>query len=292
MGGLESRPASQINTNASEYRKNFGTALTTLIEKRGYRSVHRFKTAIEQETNRHYQQVHTWVRGEKIPIAESMSIILRTLKPEGEELDQLINPWGRLLETELTGTGGPKSGSESRLRSAKAIRKESKNPFGKWLDTTADDLKITISELSARLGISHDTLLEWRRRGIPTLEHISFLLEIVQERLDLSEEKAENLRDAIAKTIEEAHRRGEEIGPAAPHNLVKIVQRQTTQCVTYTGLQAGRKLGITREAIRLLRRETGISNTLLTKADIKTMKKYRRLSSSGKRAFREQVRSS
>src|SRR3989338_9018161 len=204
MGGLESRPTSPANTNASEYRRNFGTALTMLIEKRGYISIFRFKTAIEQETNRSCGHSYGWARGEEIPTAESMSIILRILKPEGEELDQLINPWGRLLETELTGTGRPQSGSEGRLRSAKAIRKESKNPFGKWLDTTADDLKITFTELSKRLGISNASFLKWRTNGIPVLEDISFLLERAQERLALSKEQEESLRNAIAKIIEEA----------------------------------------------------------------------------------------
>ena len=208
MTGLESRPTSPIITNASEHRKNFGTALTTLIEKRGYKNINHFKTSIEQQTNRPYTPPYRWTRGEGTPTVESMSIILRILKPEGEELDQLINPWGRLLETELTGTGRPQSGSEGRLRSAKAIRKESKNPFGKWLDTTADDLKITFTELSKRLGISNASFLKWRTNGIPVLEDISFLLERAQERLALSKEQEESLRNAIAKIIEEAYEKG------------------------------------------------------------------------------------
>ncbi|OGH14043.1 MAG: hypothetical protein A3H50_03295 [Candidatus Levybacteria bacterium RIFCSPLOWO2_02_FULL_37_10] len=293
MGGLESRPTSPANTNASEYRRNFGTALTMLIEKRGYISIFRFKTAIEQETNRSCGHSYGWARGEEIPTAESMSIILRILKPEGEDLDQLINPWGRLLETELTGTGHLKSGSESALKTSKAIRKESNNPLGRWVETAADDLKITMRELSARLGFSYVPFLEWRRKGIPTLDHISFLLEKVDERLSLSEEQEESLRDAIAKTIEEAYKKGQEICPAAPHELVKIAQRQTIQCVTYTGGQAGKELGnITRERIRQIRRELGISNTLLIETDMEKIKKYMRMSPGEKREFRKHVRGS
>lgn len=251
------KPRDLSSVDTATLRKEFGVALKRNVLKR-YPSVSAYSPCIGV----HPQNFAKWLFGENSPTPSYMAVFLETLKPEGEDLESLVEPWREIHKRNIL----IYRENASKMRGIPTLgrpRKEPGNSLGIWVDKVTELHGISIAELGRRINYSN---LRAIRLGTssPDLQTISNFL-IYAESSELPAELKEELRNIISDDLERRLSKGMVLrdGPNRNRSAQKSVP-----CVTYTGGQSGKKLGITRERIRQYREELGIENLLLTETDL------------------------
>lgn len=259
---VEARPGRDYSQKDSQtLKEEVGSTLRKLI-KNNFPSYASYARCIGKPP----QQLNSWQSGLGTLNPENMGLILSTLKPEGEELDQLIEPWRELVVRKDL------KKAETAYERGRKLEKKSTTPIGRWIDKIIESQRVTLSELADRIGAYLPSLSAWRLgRASPDPESISSLLEYA-EKSELPEELKEELRRAIVESIEERARKRIVIRTAG---IRARTAKKSAPCRTYTGTEAGYELeNITRERVRQIRGTLGITNLLITEVDLKRIREY------------------
>lgn len=244
----------------------FPQALYNLARSRGYESQLSLAQALCKRAN---VAVGLWYGGKRVPLPDEFGKILRLLKPNNEELDALLEPYGKLLQEGKGRKGGNLADSESTRRQGFKQMLPAKTPFEAWVKRFCQEKKLTLTNMATLLGFNTGGLRE-RGFGIQTYSEI---LQNAQQALGLSEEEVTLLGDTVAQTIEQRIAEGHKFTDSLHGTSLKKIQRELA-CVTYTGHEAAEKLGITRERVRQLRQKLGLP-LLLTEGHIEILRERR-----------------
>lgn len=147
------------------------------------------------------------------------------------------------------------------------------NTFGNLLILLEpDDHQLeTLAEAYGCLLRKHKRLSQANRTELNTLslESLINLLQNAQEGLHLSEEETKSLQESIAQEIQKRSKEGRRIYLESP----KTVFIDGENITIFSGPQAARTLGISREWIRKLRKKFNLG-TILTDSDIEMLKNH------------------
>lgn len=241
----------------------FPLALYRLAVSRGFASQISLGKAFGKKNN---GAVGHWYRGKHLPMPEELGAVLILLKPDDQELQALIEPYSELL-VKGRGSNGFLAGSESALKVSREHMQPAKTLIGSWLEKYCQGKRITLKHLSKLLGLS---TLRSRTRDNLGLDTLSNILQSAPEALNLSFEEIDSLSEAVAQTIMQKLAAGHQFQRWAISSKLKV-ERANSTCRTYTGGEAAQELGVTREEVRLLRREFGLS-MLLLEEDLERLK--------------------
>lgn len=254
-------PGKPIGGNIS--KEPFPQALYNLAVSRGYESQSSLAKVFGHKGN---DGTGFWYQGKRVPTPDYFGALLMLFKPKDEELDALVEPYRRLL-AEGKGSQGNVSGTRRAVETGRKCIKPSDTPLGSWIENYAQKEGISLQTLAKRLQYSSMT----GRDGFG-LESMSYILQKAPEALGLSKQQTKILAEAVAKTIVEKISQGYEFRNSIDVMRLKQIQ-QELQCTTFTGPQAARKLGTSRQNISLLRQRMDLP-MLLTENDIARMAKW------------------
>lgn len=194
-----------------------------------------------------------------MPSPETFGIILATLKPNEEELENLVIPF---IEDLI----------DKRVKGGQRSRRSSNLLIGQLIEKISDSRRITLEEFSQEMDISSSRIRDLRGGRKWTLELLSGLLDRAPEAFDLTQGETEKLSSAVVLLIEDAVGIGRDIKSISPNIAHKVFH--DLPCQTYTGGDLARELNISREAVRKRREKLRIENVILTEADRRRIVKY------------------
>ena len=138
-----------------------------------------------------------------------------------------------------------------------------------WVDQVCTYQAISRLEFGKQIGHTNPSM--WAYKGnFPDFISISSIL-VYSEANNIPEDLKEGFREIISDEISKRAERGKTLTEASPRR--EITYQKSAECVLYTGVQAGKELGVSRERVRQLRHELGIEHTLFTERDLKRLKK-------------------
>ena len=138
----------------------FPQALDLLRRNRGYETQTSLAEAMGKTS---VNPVSLWLRGLKTPSPVEMGCLLVLFKPNDQELEMLMTPYGKLISEGKGYPGGVKGSEISRKLGAKSIKK-SNNALGNWMEEFAEEKKVTLEEIYERIGFAYGS----RRRARPS----------------------------------------------------------------------------------------------------------------------------
>lgn len=248
----------------------FPRALYELSRSRGYVS----QMSLARELGcQHSIIVSKWYRGESAPTLEYFSALLRLLKPNDKELEDLVNPYCELF-TKGFGSQGRVSGTERSFKVAKKERKPASNLFGRTIDKICDRERITFRKFAQKIGILPASLQTLRRKRAGSLELLAEILEKVSQSFELKEDEIIGLSEGVAQMIEEKVRKGERL-MLVTSTRYRSLQKEIP-CQTYRPVNIANELGLSRERVRQIRQKLGIENVIMTEEDRQQILDYRK----------------
>jgi hypothetical protein len=244
-------------------QQTFSSALRAIVSKRGYRTIRAFRHALGLRQAR----ITSWFIDGKLPAPAELGCILALLRPNESELDELLAPWAAALIA---------------TRRPSAPRKPQTSPLGQCMEAIAFRRGLTLRRAMRVLGFGRPSYSIWFNDGPISLEALAAILERADAVLDLSETEVDALGSAVAETITQAAQRGRPIVAAGGRTLVRIYRKDASGA-TYTGGEAARELGISRQRVTQLRRILEIDHFLITPGDLQRMREYRAQGRHGRR---------
>lgn len=234
----------------------FSQALYELARSRGYKSQLALGRALGYRSN---SLVRTWYTGMNTPGPEYFGQILVLLKPNDDELDSIVDPYGKLLQ----------KGAERAIRRDQKKIKPGATPFDEWMESFCRKNTMSLTSLVVTMGFKNiSTIRRWNRPV--SLDIFSDILQTAPQALNLSSRETDCLSEAVASTIEEQIAAGHNYLTNISSRRIRMWQAQIP-CKTYNRGQAARELGITRERVRQLSNKFGLSY-LLTEEDLNVLK--------------------
>lgn len=244
----------------------FPQALYSLALARGYESQLSLARALGKKRN---NIVSIWYRGNGVPSPEEFGRLLILFQPNDEELDRIVEPYGRLLE-EGKGNRGPIKASEMATKLGQIHIKEKLTPFDSWLEQFCKKRVTPMITLAEYLGCSLNGIRTTPSQPYLGLVAYSEILQKIPQALNLDEDETGLLAESVAQTIERAFEEGHSFQPGLCGASVKKLQREVV-CRTYTGVQAAGELGISRQRVGQLRGKFNLPY-LLTEDDINLLR--------------------
>lgn len=194
--------------------------------------------------------VYHWYNGRSVPLPDTFGELLILLKPDDSELETLAEAYGCLLR--------------KNKRLSRAIHPSSK-PVGKWIEDICKERNVSIKQCMKSLGFS-STL----QRNTLSLESLISLVQNAKEALHLSEEETKSLQEAIVQEIQKRSEEGRKTYLESPKTMSTDKNESTT---IYSGPLAARRLGISREWLRKLRKKFNLG-AILTDSDIEKLENH------------------
>lgn len=155
---------------------------------------------------------------------------------------------------------------ETRFNLSRARRKlELQQPLSKWIDDFLVSRRISRKRFGLLLGL-HVKRIDVNIYHGYSLSTMALVLEKAPTVFSLTEQETERLSDAVCETFNQQFSEGKKMLDYNPR--ANLDAQGYLPCMTYTGGQAARFLGISRETVRLQRAKLGIEHTLLTEADL------------------------
>lgn len=248
---MEREAKRKLHGWGKEPKHPFGKALRQIAESRGYISQTDLARALESNGN---QMVNKWINGNNRPDAEHFSALIRLLKPQGDEMEELVVPYVSHLRD--------KSFKLSRSHISKPGQK---GPVFDFLANYALVNKRTLGE------VYRDIKTIWSDLGSAGQERVCEILQNAPLGLNLTEEETTTLGLAVARQIIDSGRAGKKSSVNARGARLLKIQAQL-KCKTYNGNEAGQFLGLTRERVRQLRSKYNMP-ILMTDEHIEILKK-------------------
>ncbi len=211
----------------------FPQALYSLARSRGYESQLALANGLCKKES---SMVRAWYIGEHAPSPDELGSLLRLLKPNEQELDSLIAPYGQLLQ-------------DSELRIRLKNMKPAKTPFEAWIKGFCQERQVTMGAVATLVGAT--SIKEIANHDI-SLQTYSEILQNAPTALDLSEQEVISLGDVVAQTIQQRIETGRNFHDYLGGAAVTRAQSGFA-CITYNGAQAAEILDLSRERIRQLR---------------------------------------
>ncbi|MBI2327960.1 hypothetical protein HYU92_06610 [Candidatus Curtissbacteria bacterium] len=221
-------------------------ALRALMVSRGFETQISLGKALGGKSN---STVRPWLIGRRVPSPEEFGRLLILLKPNGQELDRLVEPWRNLLQAGRGRIGGVAADSEVAIKRGKSLIKPAETPIGRWLEDYCRQKQISLAILLRILGLNINPY--GQNRDNLSIDSLATLLE-KSERLDLTDEEKEQLADAIAATIEIKSSSGHRFQGGPKGGKIRSMQK-TLPYVTYNGVEAAGHLGVSRAAVSVVR---------------------------------------
>lgn len=215
--------------------------------------------------NKNHGVVSRWYKGERVPSPESFGellILLESNDDESEKMtERLVDSWAKLF-TEGKGLHGSRPGSYRHLR------KTSETPLGQWIEGFCKDEKITIGEFlkNSKVGVNPADRDEFGDRNF------SLILKNAPVAYGLSEEKKEGLSEAIVQTIKQKKESGHRFNNYENGKEVRTTQERLGY-IAYNCKQAGEKLGVSRETVRLKLKKFNLSSLLITEENLEFLRR-------------------
>lgn len=173
---------------------DFAGALRNIAASRGFES----QVALARELGYvNGSSVNGWYRGINTPNAENFGKLLRYLKPSGEELESLVEPWRKLLE-EGKAVSGNVPDTAITLRAGQKRMKKATTPFGMWIEGYCKSHQTTLVNLAHSVQYSN---LRGQIRDRISVDRMLSILRKMPEIDVLTDEEEEVLKKVIAQEI-------------------------------------------------------------------------------------------
>lgn len=219
----------------------FPQALHSLALSRGYESQLSLARALGYKSN---GIVRAWYSGRSAPSPELFGRILVLLRPDDHELDMIAEPYGELLQK---GKGNISAGTEISVRIGLSFIKPGLTPFDAWMEGFCKERRMSLKAIIKGMGLVSRSI----RQTSASLETFSIILQNAPKNLNLTPAETDQLSEAVAQTIEQRLASGY-VYSDNPTSKVLTWQSEIP-CRTYTGVQAAKELGLSRERVRQLR---------------------------------------
>jgi len=250
----------------------FARALYELSVSRGYETQSALSRALNLRTR---YAVGGWYVARRMPNPESFSVLLRVLKPEGDELEKLVVPWAEHV------SGRGVRGTETRLRSSIRHRKQPETKVGEILDHFSRKSGLFMRECFKLLDINYKSIAVFERDA--SLDSLAALLERAPIRMEMSADETEELAQAVAEIISNKIEGGHKFQNSMRGKQLKNFQA-SLDCKTYNGEEAARKIRVSREVVRLHRKKLGLP-LLMTDEQVRILRRSIRKSKTRTIAF-------
>ena len=230
----------------------FAEALHELAVSRGYETQTSLSRALGKKNN---TPIRNWYVAKQFPDPEQFGALLGLLKPNDQELEKLVVPWAEHLSRT-----GPRGG-ETRFKISVGNRKPN-GELEKIIDRITKKRGLTLKEFCGLLDLPTYSMANLRSAGINMMSEI---LARAPTIIGMTREETEELSEEIAKVITNRIANGHRFQNNSGRGLKKI--QALLNCKTYNGAEAAEQLKVTRETIRLKRKELGFP-ILLTREQL------------------------
>ncbi len=174
----------------------FAQTLNTLVQESCFNSQTALAKAIGLNSGR---SVSNWCQGVNVPAAEHMSRLLRTLRLDQSQIDDLVDKWGVHLQ-EGKGYRGRQAGTQRDLRRSQSRREtDTELPISEWILEITQTRGLTLKDFAKTLGLRASTLNSSRKRGFTKKTRASILKRVAL--LDLTPEEQIKLTDAFSYSV-------------------------------------------------------------------------------------------
>lgn len=195
MGQFESYGDTQRQAQENGAGEEFARALRNIAALRGFESQVALARGLGYVNG---SSVNGWYRGINTPNAENFGKLLGYLKPSGEELESLVEPWRKLLE-EGKAVSGNVPDTAITLRAGQKRMKKATTPFGMWIEGYCKSHQTTL------VNLAHSVQYSNLRGQIRDRISIEGMKKILQKLLDIDaltiELEEEGLKNVIVQEI-------------------------------------------------------------------------------------------